>query len=1007
MEGTLMHPSSRLLALVACLALAPVQPARGQRPAVDNQKAPGAATVARTDRFGDPLPPGAVARLGTVRFRPGASSVSFALSPDGKTLATGEEGKLRLWELASGKEIRSFELKGAIWVFSIRFSPDGKLFAALGDRRGLISRPIAPDSYLVYVGEVAGGRILHRFDKGCGFDSLNFVGGGKALAARMGGGWPGGTEGAVVLWDPISGKELRRLPEVLCCAASPDGRVLAGGKEDGTICLWGAATGREIRRWQGHRDAVRSLGFSPDGKTLASGGGPVGRAANQEEKKADKDTAVRLWDVSTGKERARCKGHAETVRLVRFSPDGKTLASEDEGNDLIVWDAATGRQRHRVAGERNSRSHFFGFSPDGKTLMWGRDGDGKIRHCDVAAGREMRRWEVKQRWVSRLQFTPDGKTLVSGGEWLSIWDVATGVEKHAGTGHRAGVSVLRFSPDGRFLASLDESHFLRAWEARNGLPVPLPEGGQDRVHRFGFTADGKTLAAVGFDATVRVWQVPTGRQAVKFPVGTAAMIREWEVYAGHLMEHPDSCVVFGPGAKTLVVAGEDHHIHVWDVPAGKRLARLGARLGARLDALAFSPGGNVLAAVGTDKTLRLWELPGGKEIQRFTEAEGGDIPCCFSPDGRTLAWRGGGNIYIWDLTTGNELGQLAGHPGGTTHIAFDRGGRTLVSGGRDQTVRLWDVGTGRELRRMAGGEMEFTSMDLRPSPGGRVLIDLSMDGKHGRWSVREVATGREIALLRGWPGERLTVSPDGKTFAQWDDEKGTVVLKETATGGTLGELPTGHRGRATALAFSPDGKTLATGGADTTVLVWDWERACGLAAPPPRRAGPRELEGLWEGLAATDSRQAYRAAAALTASGTEAVRFLTSRVRPASDEDARTVRRLLADLDSDEFAVRERATREMEKLGAEAEPALRQALAGPLSLEVRRRVERMLRSPARTRWSAQMLRRLRAVQALERAGTPAARQALAALARGAPDARLTEEARAALERLARRPTTAP
>jgi WD40 repeat protein len=785
---------------------------------------------------------------------------------------------------------------------------------------------------------------------------------------------------------------------------------LAGGKNDGTICLWDAATGREIRRWQGHRGAVWSLAFSPDGKALASGGGSDEGAANREGKKAEKDATVGLWEVSTGKERARCKGHAEAVRLVRFSPDGTTLASEGADN-LIVWDAATGAEKHRLAAPGTDFfDHFaFGFSPDGKTLVWGHGDGGTIRHWDIGAGKEVRRWQTNQRFLADLAFTPDGKALVSGGEWLSVRDVATGTERHAQGGHRTGVCTVRFCPDGQSLASLDESNFLRVWEARTGLPLPVPDGGPCRACRFGFSADGRTLAAVGSDAAVRVWEVSTGRQVVKFQVGTAVTVRAWEDMTDQvpgplgLMRYPDRCLVFSPGIRTLAAVGEDGHVHVWEVATGKKLARLDARQG-RGSSLAFSPGGNILAAVGTDEVLRLWELPGGKEIHRCTDQEGRRILCCFSPDGTMLAWAGGEKIHLWDLAARKDAGRLAGHPARTEWIAFDRGGKTLVSGGRDRTVRVWDLRTRRERRVLTGGDGEFTDMDLCPSPDGRVLVHLSMDPKHGRWSVREAATGREIAAPAGWP---FTVSPDGKTFAQWDGEKGTVAFKETATGGTLGQLPAGHRGRAAALAFAPDGKLLASGGADTTVLVWDWEHACGLAAPPPRGAGPRELEGLWEGLASTDSRQAYRAVAALAASGDEAVRFLQGRVRPASDEEARTVRRLLADLDSDEFPVRERATREMEKLGAEAEPALRRAREGPLPLEVRRRVEPWLRSPARTRWSAGMLRRLRAVQALERAGTPAARQALAALARGTPEARLTEEAQAALERLARRPTTAP
>jgi hypothetical protein len=205
------------------------------------------------------------------------------------------------------------------------------------------------------------------------------------------------------------------------------------------------------------------------------------------------------------------------------------------------------------------------------------------------------------------------------------------------------------------------------------------------------------------------------------------------------------------------------------------------------------------------------------------------------------------------------------------------------------------------------------------------------------------------------------------------------------------------------LAFSADGKRLVSGGWDTTILVWDVQ-----GLPRPRRAKPAELspkerEALWAALGGRDAAEAYRAVRTLTRAGEQAASFLADRLQPIPAADPRRITRLIDELGSGRFTARAKAEAELEKLEELAEPALRRALEGePGSLELRRRVERLLQRLEGPVASAGRLRLLRAVEVLEHVGTPGV-QPLRKLSAGAPEAWLTREARAALGRLNRRP----
>jgi hypothetical protein len=301
---------------------------------------------------------------------------------------------------------------------------------------------------------------------------------------------------------------------------------------------------------------------------------------------------------------------------------------------------------------------------------------------------------------------------------------------------------------------------------------------------------------------------------------------------------------------------------------------------------------------------------------------------------------------------------------------------------------LWRAPGGSTVSRVERGQARTFDLVLFSADGRLVAVDdrvpmhpfPKLPGPRSR--VCEVATGGVLRELKPG-GSSLAFSPDGRLLARTDSADLSVIrLLDPLTGEERGRL-TGHLGPVFSAAFSPDGKLLLSGSGDQTVLVWDLSRVP-LRRPAPGTApGGRELEELWDDLASVEAARAHSAVRRLAAFPRESVPLFRARLRPAPGADPRRIGRLVADLDDDQFTVRERAERALAELGEAAGPALEQALARAPSAEVRRRARRLLRLLEAHRLNpTERLRELRSVQTLEYAGTPAARRLLQALGRG-------------------------
>jgi len=778
---------------------------------------------------------------------------AVAFSPDGRSLATGSNdaaGFIQVWDVATGQRVKV--LKGhEDAVLSISYSKDGsRLLSSSYDKTARLW-------------DVAAGKEIRKF---AGHTWWVWSAAFSADERRV---ITSGQDGTAIVWDVESNKRSpaftgHRGP-VFSAAFSPDGKQVVTAGYDRRVLAWSPddvkpfdfknlAEGSvgpptNFRAFDGHTDAVRSVGFSPDGslllsssqdntvrvwdfeaaqalKTFRGHGGRVQAAAFLSDGKrilsAAHDNTVREWSIAGYEEIRTLKGrvldgHADAVLAAAYSQDQSRVITASRDRTARTWNAITGEPGLTLAEGHAYLASTAVFFPGGRRLLTAAV-DNTARIWDVGTGGQLLRLDRSGRSAAAT-LSHHAKWIATGGDDKSaqLWDASTGQRLKKFEAHLAEVTAVAFSPDDRLLATGDTKGHVKLWNIEAGRVVAKLDGHSRRISAITFLSDGSRVLTASGDNTVGQWGVATGQELTKL-----------------ILKHPDSILAMQaiPGSDSIITSCADHKLRVWNTGDAKIAQTLGPFEGDIFSLSVSSDGRRLLAANSEERTVRLWDLESGREVQSpqpsgklgplvDLKLHGGLLwSTAFLPGTDDVLTVGGSDARLWDVKTGREKMSFSPH-GAVASARFSPKGDLIVTGSWDNSAKIWNAQTGRVIRKLEGGHTSFVNTAVF-SPDGLFVLTASDDGTAKLWNVE---TGEVAKTLEGHKDRvrSATFSPKGEFIATTSSDTTTRLWK--ADSGKFVREFKGHEYAVLCAEFSKDGRWLVTGSEDRTSRVWNVETA--------------------------------------------------------------------------------------------------------------------------------------------------------------------------------------
>lgn len=609
---------------------------------------------------------------------------SVAFSNDGRfALSSSEDRTVKLWEIATGKVLRTFR-GHTNQVTTVALSADDRLALS-----GSMDKTLM-------LWDVATGKVLRTFTGHTG--TVESVALSRDGRYALSGSDFTGSPSNLKLWEVSTGKEIRSFgppsTAVYSVSFSSDGRLALSGNQDATMRLWEVATGKELGVFGEHTDIVHAVAFSPDGRFGLSG---------------SYDGSMKLWDLAARIPVRTFKGPGFEVKAVAFSPDGRFILSGSYESKL--WEVATGKEI-RSHDASDGAIDAVTFSPDGRLALTG--GNRKLNLWDVATGKDIRSLGARVNSVGPVAISSDGDLALAGGEdgTLKLWELSTGKKLRTFSGHTRGIEAVVILRDGRFALSGSWDGTLKLWEISTGKEIRSFRWQPGEVGSVALSPSGHfALSGSGYTA-LKLWDVDKGKMLRTF--NGAPYARLPAAFS------PDDrfALTAGPGSMTL-----------WDVATGREVRKFEFVMADDVCSIEFSPDGRFALSGGT--TMRLWEVSTGKILRTY---EGADFVCpvVFSPDGRfalSSNFDRTRTMQLWDVPTGKNLGTFPKNTGVVSSAAFLPNGRLAVSAGSDGAIRLLDIEKRQELASMiAASEDEWITITPKgfflAAPKGTDLLNV-------------------------------------------------------------------------------------------------------------------------------------------------------------------------------------------------------------------------------------------------------------------------------------------